>query len=46
LDSNVDILLRGLMYCYNGLLVVGVDGLEGLAFDTFYELIVNEPGTL
>lgn len=43
LDGDVDILLRGLVDGDNGLLVVGVDGLEGLALDTLDELVVDEP---
>jgi hypothetical protein len=43
LDGDVDILLSGLVDGGNGLLVGGVDGLEGLAFDTFDELVVDEP---
>ena len=43
LDGNVDILLGGLVHRDNGLLVGGVDGLEGLAVDALDEFVVDEP---
>lgn len=41
-DSDIDILLGGLMDGDNGLLVGGVDGLECLAVDTFHPFVVDE----
>lgn len=43
LDGNVDILLSGFVDRGNDGLVSGVNGLEGLAFGTLDELVVNEP---
>lgn len=42
-NGNVDILLSGFVDSNNGLLGGGVDGLEGLAFNTLHKLIVDEP---
>lgn len=42
-NGNVDILLRSFVNGNNRLLVGGVDGLEGLAFDTLDPLVVDEP---
>lgn len=42
LYGDVDVLLGGLVDGDDGLLVVGVYGLEGLAFGTLDELIVDE----
>ena len=41
--SDIDILLAGLLDSYDRLLVCGVDGLKGLAVNTFDEFIVDEP---
>lgn len=41
-DSNVDILLGGLMDGDDRLLVARVDGLECLAIDAFYPFVVDE----
>ena len=43
-NGDVDILLGGLVDGADDLLGGGVDGLESLAIDTFYELVVDEPG--
>jgi hypothetical protein len=46
LDGDVDILLGGLVDGSDDLLVVGVDGLEGLAIDTLDELVVDKPASI
>lgn len=42
-DGNIHILLRSLMDGDNGLLIVGVDSLEGLVLDTLHPLTIDEP---
>lgn len=43
LDSDIDIFFGSFVDTSNDLFVVRVDGLEGLAFDTFDELAIDEP---
>lgn len=42
-NGNIDILLGGLVDGTDNFFVCGIDGLEGLALDALYKLIVDEP---
>ena len=43
LDSDIDIFFGSFVDTGDDFFVVGVDGLEGLAVDTFDELAIDEP---